>query len=186
MAEYNISLPAKEQELRRLRAGDIVLVSGTIFTMRDAAHEKALSMLAEGKKLPVKLAEGAIYHSGPLMKKKGQKWEAVSAGPTTSARMEMFEDALMMKTGAKLIIGKGGMGPRTAQALQKMGGVFCAFTGGCGVLAANAIKEVKEVHWLEELGMPEALWVLKIENFGPLVVAMDSQGNSLYNSESKK
>ncbi|MDD5502440.1 MAG: FumA C-terminus/TtdB family hydratase beta subunit [Candidatus Thermoplasmatota archaeon] len=185
MAEYHISLPAKEQDIRRLRAGDTVYLSGTIFTMRDAAHEKALFLLAEGKTLPVNLAEGAIYHCGPLMKKKGKKWEAVSAGPTTSARMEMFEDALMMKTGARIIIGKGGMGSRTAQALQKLGGVFCAFTGGCGVLAANAIKMVEGVHWLEGLGMPEALWVFRVENFGPLVVAMDSQGKSLYDSSKK-
>jgi len=185
MVEYRISIPAGEQEIRKLRAGDIIYVTGTLFTMRDAVHEKALAMLAEGRKLPVNLAEGAIYHCGPLMKKERRGWKAISAGPTTSARMERFEDELIAHTGIRVIIGKGGMGSRTAEALQKHGAVFCAFTGGCGVLAADAVKKVEGVYWLDELGMPEALWVFRVEKFGPLIVAMDSRGNSVYDLDSK-
>ncbi|PKK85443.1 MAG: hypothetical protein CVT48_05380 [Thermoplasmata archaeon HGW-Thermoplasmata-1] len=94
--------------------------------------------------------------------------------------MERFKDELIAHTGARMIIEKGGMDTRTAHALQKHGAIFCAFTGGCGVLAADAIKRVESVYWLDELGMPEALWVFRVENFGPLIVAMDSHGNSVY------
>lgn len=180
MAEYRISIPISEREARKLKAGDVVYVTGTLFTMRDAAHEKALALLAGGRKLPADLKKGAIYHCGPLMKKEKGEWAAVSAGPTTSARMEQFEDELMARTGVRLIVGKGGMGKRTAEALKRYGAFYCAFTGGCGVLAADAIKKVEGVYWLKELGMPEALWIFRVENFGPLIVAMDSHGNSIY------
>jgi len=104
----------------------------------------------------------------------------VSAGPTTSSRMEEFEDILLDRFGIHLIIGKGGMGERTGKALKKTGSVYVAFPGGAGVLAAEKITNVSQVFWLEELGMPEAIWVLEVKEFGPLVVAMDSTGQSLY------
>jgi tartrate/fumarate subfamily iron-sulfur-dependent hydro-lyase beta chain len=104
----------------------------------------------------------------------------VAAGPTTSARMELFQAEFLNKFKPRVIIGKGGMGERTLKALSEVGAVYTHFTGGAGALAAQAIRRVKEVHWLEELGIPEAIWVFEVEKFGPLVVAMDAHGRSLY------
>jgi tartrate/fumarate subfamily iron-sulfur-dependent hydro-lyase beta chain len=131
-------------------------------------------------RLPFKPSEYALFHCGPLMKKEKGKWQVVSAGPTTSNRMEIFEDDFLMKFGTNLIIGKGGMGERTAKALQKYDGVYVAYTGGAGALAAEKIEAVEDVYWLEELGMPEAVWIFRVNEFGPLVVAMDSYGKSIY------
>lgn len=117
------------------------------------------------------------------MKKSGKKWEVVSAGPTTSGRMEIFEDKFIEKFGINVIIGKGGMGEKTKNALQKNIGVYTSYTGGAGILAADKVEEVLEVYWLEELGMPEAVWVFKVKEFGPLIVAMDSHGKSLYKDQ---
>jgi tartrate/fumarate subfamily iron-sulfur-dependent hydro-lyase beta chain len=113
------------------------------------------------------------------MKQEKGHWVAVSAGPTTSSRMEEVEDILLDRFNIHWIIGKGGMGERTAKALKKTGSVYAAFPGGAGVLAAEKIKNVSGVYWLEELGMPEAVWVFEVKEFGPLVVAMDSTGDSL-------
>jgi tartrate/fumarate subfamily iron-sulfur-dependent hydro-lyase beta chain len=115
------------------------------------------------------------------MKKVGNKWEVVSAGPTTSSRMEIFEDNFLEKFDVKIIIGKGGMGERTAKALQKYTCIYTSYTGGAGALAAEKVEEVEDVYWLDELGMPEAVWLMRVKDFGPLVVAMDSHGESIYN-----
>jgi tartrate/fumarate subfamily iron-sulfur-dependent hydro-lyase beta chain len=114
------------------------------------------------------------------MKQNDGQWVAVAAGPTTSSRLEEFEDIMLDRFRVHLIIGKGGMGERTRKALQKTGSVYAAFPGGAGVLAAEKITAVPQVFWLEELGMPEAVWILEVCEFGPLVVAMDSTGQSLY------
>jgi tartrate/fumarate subfamily iron-sulfur-dependent hydro-lyase beta chain len=132
------------------------------------------------KDLPFDPSGMALYHCGPLMKQENGQWVAVSAGPTTSSRMEAFEDILLDRFCIHLIIGKGGMGERTRKALQKTGSVYTAFPRGAGVLAAEKITAVPQVYWLEELGMPEAVWILEVQEFGPLVVAMDSTGQSLY------
>jgi tartrate/fumarate subfamily iron-sulfur-dependent hydro-lyase beta chain len=110
---------------------------------------------------------------------KNGKWIIVSAGPTTSGRMEMFEDEFLRKYKARIIVGKGGMGPKTLGALKEVGAVYCSYTGGCGALAAKGLKEVTEYLW-QDLGMPEALWVITAEEFGPLLVTMDSHGNSIH------
>ena len=125
-------------------------------------------------------SEMALFHCGPLMKKEKDKWHVVSAGPTTSSRMEIFEDKFIEKFGVNVIIGKGGMGERTEKALRKYSGVYTAYTGGAGALAADKVEEVISVYWLEELGMPEAAWIFKVKEFGPLVVAIDSHGKSIY------
>jgi tartrate/fumarate subfamily iron-sulfur-dependent hydro-lyase beta chain len=119
------------------------------------------------------------------MKKENGKWQAVSAGPTTSSRMEIFEDKFIEKFGTGIIIGKGGMGERTEKALQKYTCVYTSYTGGAGALAADKIEEVPNVYWLEELGMPEAAWIFKVKEFGPLVVAIDSHGESIYRNIKK-
>ena len=113
------------------------------------------------------------------------KWQVVSAGPTTSSRMEIFEDKFLEKFHTRLIIGKGGMGERTKKALQKDICVYTSYTGGAGALAADKVEEVLGVYYLEELGMPEAAWIFKVKDFGPLVVAMDSHNNSIYENINK-
>jgi tartrate/fumarate subfamily iron-sulfur-dependent hydro-lyase beta chain len=176
--EYHINLPAGPEEIKKLKIGDIVYVTGKLFTARDEAHHM---MLEEGKdNLSFDPSEMGLFHCGPLMKKENDKWQVVSAGPTTSSRMEIFEDRFIEDFGVNFIIGKGGMGERTENALKKYTGVYTAYTGGAGALAADKVEEVLGVYWLEELGMPEAVWLFKVKEFGPLVVAMDSYGKSIY------
>lgn len=179
MTEFRLSTPVSEIEVRRLKAGDIVYLSGKMFTARDAAHERMLEYYRAGKRLPIDIGRMAMFHCGPIVRASNGGYEVVAAGPTTSARMELFEDVVIEKSGVRMIIGKGGMGTRTATALNRFGAVYCAFTGGVGALAAKAVKSVEGVEWLD-LGMPEALWVFAVEEFGPLIVAMDSHGNNLY------
>jgi len=174
--QYNLRIPASKDQIKKLHIGDIVYISGKIFTARDEAHH----MMLENEKIPFDPFEMALYHCGPLMKKENDKWQVVSAGPTTSSRMEIFEDKFLDKFGINLIIGKGGMGDRTEKALQKHTAVYTAYTGGAGALAAEKVEEVLGVYWLEELGMPEAAWIFKVKDFGPLVVAIDSHGKSIY------
>jgi tartrate/fumarate subfamily iron-sulfur-dependent hydro-lyase beta chain len=170
-----LTTPVSEKDARALRAGDVIYVSGTMFTARDEAHKM---MLERGSPLPV---EGlALFHCGPVAQKVEGRWQILAAGPTTSARMELFEADFLRKFKTRIIVGKGGMGDKTLAALGEVGAVYTHFTGGAGALAAKAVKRVAAVHWLEELGMPEAIWVMEVERFGPLVVAMDSHGKSLY------
>lgn len=176
--EYHIQLPATLKDISQLHVGDFIYISGDIFTARDEAHHKLLNM--EKSNIPFNIADKALYHCGPLMKQLGDEWQVVSAGPTTSSRMEIFEDKFIEKIGTKIIIGKGGMGDRTQEALEKFTCVYTAYTGGAGALAADRVKNVPAVYWLEELGMPEAVWIFNVKEFGPLIVAMDSHGNSIY------
>jgi len=174
-----IKLPASEDLVRRLKVGDIVYVSGIIFTLRDRAHARLLELFKKGEEPPFNLREGGIYHCGPLVKEKDSKWEVLSAGPTTSMRMEIFEKDVIRAYRTRVIIGKGGMGKGTLKALSEIGAVYLAYPGGAGVLAASSIKEVVNVFWLD-LGMPEAVWALKVDKLGPCVVTMDSHMGSLY------
>ncbi|MGQ4871137.1 MAG: FumA C-terminus/TtdB family hydratase beta subunit [Candidatus Thorarchaeota archaeon] len=186
MAEYHLTTPISEEDARKLRVGDIVYVSGEhVYTARDEAHQRALELYEKGEKPPVDFEGSVVYHVGPVAWQKDGKWQIVSAGPTTSIRMELFEDEFLRKYRARIIIGKGGMGPKTLAALKEVGAVYCSFTGGCGALAAKGLKEVRAYEW-QDLGMPEALWVITAENFGPLLVTMDSHGNSLHDEMDKK
>lgn len=179
MVTYRFKTPVSEEDVRKLRVGDTIYVSGMLVTARDEAHRRALEYYEEGKRLPVDFEGIALYHCGPIVKKVNDEWIAVAAGPTTSTRMDLFEAEFIEKFRVKIIIGKGGMGERTAEACKKYGAVYCAFVGGAAVLAANAIKRIKGVEWLD-LGMPEALWIFEVENFGPLIVTIDSHGNNLH------
>lgn len=186
MAVFKFRTPISEADVRKLKVNDVLYVSGTIATARDEAHKKALELYQEGKKLPLDLEGLAVFHCGPIVKKEGDKWVVVAAGPTTSTRMDQFEDEFIKAFKVRVVIGKGGMGKRTTEAMQKYGAVYGAFTGGAGVLAAKAVKSVKTVEWLQELGMPEAFWVFEVDEFGPLTVAIDSHGNNIYEDVKKK
>jgi len=185
MTEYHFKTPISEEKTRKLRVGDVLFISGTLLTARDSGHERALKYLREGKPLPVDFSGMALYHVGPVVKKEGDKWRIISAGPTTSARLEMYEADFIEKTGVKIIIGKGGMGSKTAEACKRFGAVYAIFTGGAGALAAKAVEEVIKVEWLD-LGVPEALWVMKVREFGPLTVVIDSTGENFYEKMRKQ
>ncbi len=183
--EVEVKTPISEGEIRKLKVGDTLYVTGTVVTARDQAHRRALEYVRVGKRLPVDFRGIAVYHCGPIVRRVGEAWEVVSAGPTTSKRMEMFEYDFIEKLGVRVVIGKGGMGDRTAEACRKFGAVYAAFTGGAGVLAAKAIKRVVGVYW-DDLGMPEALWVFEVEKFGPLTVAIDSGGRNMFKEAQKR
>ncbi len=177
--DYHLKTPVPEDEIRKLKMGDLVYVTGTVITARDEAHLKALELHEKGEKLPVDFKDVGVFHCGPIMKKVDGEWTVIAAGPTTSARMEIFQDNFIETFRPALIIGKGGMGDRTSKACQEYGCAYGAFTGGAALLAARGIKKVREVHWLEELGMPECLWVYDVEDFGPMIITIDTHGNNM-------
>ena len=177
--DHYLRTPVSEDEIRKLKMGDLVYVSGTVITARDEAHLKALELHEREEAPPVNFTGNGVFHCGPIMKEVDGEWVVVAAGPTTSARMEIFQDKFIETFRPAIVIGKGGMGDRTSVACQKYGCVYSVFTGGAALLASQGIKKVKEVHWLEELGMPECLWVYEVEEFGPMIVAIDTHGNNL-------
>jgi len=172
--------PLKNAEIKNLNLGEVVYLSGIIYTARDKAHQKAL---AEGK-FPGDIRGGVIFHSGPLAKKEKDEWKMIAIGPTTSSRMNSLEPEFIEKFGIAAIIGKGGMNKKVAEAMKGKA-IYLAMTGGCAARAASQIKKVKGVEWLE-LGEPEAIWVLEAEKLGPLIVAIDAKGNSIYDEVNKK
>jgi len=185
MTVYKLKTPISEEDVRKLEVNDVLYITGTMVTARDAAHKRALDFFKKGKKLPIDLQGLAVFHCGPIVKKEEENWVIVAAGPTTSTRMDIFEDKFIKNFKARVIIGKGGMGKRTTDAMKKYGAVYGAFTGGAAILAANAIKEVKRGEWFD-LGMPEALWILEVEEFGPLTVAIDAHGKNLFDEVGKR
>jgi len=178
MKEVKLSTPLKEKDIRNLRIGDVVYISGIIFTSRDMGHLKMQDVIGKGQKLPVDFTGGVIFHAGPVVKQKDNGYELSVIGPTTSIRMEPYSD-FVGNLGVRVIIGKGGMEEGTSEALKKYGMVYLQAPPGCAVILGEKVKRIKDVFW-KELGIPEALWVLEVEDFGPLVVGMDSGGNSIY------
>ena len=154
----------------------MVLITGKLFTGRDAVHKR----LHEGTKPPVDLKNQIIYHCGPvvLQDKKTKKYEVKAAGPTTSIREEPYQWQVMRDYGIIGVIGKGGMGPKTLEGCKKYGCVYFHAIGGAAQVLAEKIKSVDSVHW-QDLGSPEAIWELSVEDF-PVVVTMDAHGNSLH------
>lgn len=185
MTVHKLRTPISEAEIRKLRVNDTLYVSGTIVTARDQAHKRALEYAERGIPLPVNLEGLAIFHCGPVIRKEDDKWITVAAGPTTSTRMEVYEADFIRQFKPRVVIGKGGVGEKTTEAMANYGAVYGAFTGGAAVLAANAVKNVKDVAWLD-FGMPEAMWILEVEDFGPMVVAIDSLGKNLYRHVAEK
>ncbi len=177
MTEHTLTTPVDDETVSKLEVGDIIYLNGLVFTARDEAH---MELLKDGPIPDFDMSGLALYHCGPVMKKMGDDWKIISAGPTTSFRMETLEPPFLNMFDVKIIIGKGGMGPLTIEALKKHNVVYVSFTGGAGALAAKGLGKYRKVYYLEELGMPEAVWVFELDNFGPLVVSMDSKGKSLY------
>ncbi|KXB01861.1 fumarate hydratase [candidate division MSBL1 archaeon SCGC-AAA261D19] len=181
-----IETPLDPLEVKKLEVNDTFSVTGRIFTARDAVHKKLLYMYEKGEEPPIPLQNLPMFHCGPIVAKKGNEWRVISAGPTTSIRLESFEDRFMDSFGTKIFIGKGGMGERTLKSLREYGGIYAHFTGGAGALMASSVERVEDVFFLDELGIPEALWVIEVNEFGPLLVTMDSKGSSIYEDLSKE
>lgn len=179
-----LTTPITYDDIKDLRIGDTIYLTGDLATCRDAGHKR---LIDEGR-MPEKyeFRDGAIFHAGPIVGKneKGEDY-MVSIGPTTSRRMEPLEAAFIEKTGVRLIIGKGGMMTDTAEACREFGAIHCAFPGGCAVVAAQEVEKVTGAEWLD-FGMPEALWIMKVKEFGPLVVSIDTEGNNLFEDNVKK
>lgn len=171
-----LKTPIKSEDIADIRVGDIIYLDGYIITCRDVAHRRLIEL---GIELPVDLKGLAIFHAGPIVKKEDDKYTMVSIGPTTSMRMEKFEKEFIEKTDVKLVVGKGGMGAKTAEACKEYKALHCVFPGGCAVLAATEVEEIEGVEWTE-LGMPESLWISKVKEFGPLIVSIDTEGNNLF------
>jgi fumarate hydratase subunit beta len=172
-----LTTPITEEQVRSLKLGDIVYVSGIMVTARDAGHK--LMVEERPAFLDELLKGGVIYHCGPVVRRDDGKWSFVAAGPTTSAREEPYQAKVIESYGVRAVIGKGGMGPKTLEGCKKFGAVYLSAIGGCGTQIARAVKEVIAVHKLEEFGTPEAFWVCKIDKF-PVVVTMDANGGSLH------
>jgi len=175
----HLTTPLSGDRVRRLRVNDIVSLTGTVFTARDMAHLKLRELKENGRPMPEDLEGSVIFHAGPVVKKREDGFDLLNIGPTTSIRMEPHSDFLG-RLGVKAIVGKGGLGEGSVQAFRKYGMVYLLAAPGCGVLHARAVERVKRVHWLEEMGMPEAIWVLEVKEWGPLMVAMDSEGGSIF------
>lgn len=169
-----LQAPITEEQIRGLQVGDVVSITGRMYTGRDAIHHHLMSHDA-----PVDLNGQIIYHCGPVMQKdEAGDWHVRAAGPTTSIREEPYQGDIMKKFGIRAVIGKGGMGPKTLAALSEHGGVYLNAIGGAAQYYADCIKGVEGVD-LMEFGIPEAMWHLRVEKF-TAVVTMDSHGNSLH------
>ena len=177
-----LTTPIRDEDLESLNVGDVVYLTGTLVTCRDVAHRRLIEL---GRKLPVDLKGGAIFHAGPIVRKKDDgKYEMVSIGPTTSMRMEKFEKDFIKQTGVKLVVGKGGMGLETQEGCVENKAVHAIFPGGCAVLAATKVEEIEGVEWTD-LGMPESLWINRVREFGPLIISIDTKGNNLIEQNKK-
>ena len=184
-----LTVPISEEQIRALKVGDQVLLSGVIFTGRDAAHKYMIDNFVKGacpdsekemyEILKKGLAGSVIYHCGPVVKKRDDgKYEFVAAGPTTSIREEPYQADVIGHFGLRAVIGKGGMRDKTLKGCNEHGAVYLHAIGGAAPLIAESVKEVVNVHKLD-FGVPEAFWEIRVSDF-PCVVTMDSHGNSLH------
>jgi len=173
-----LSTPITETAIRALKVGDEVLLSGKVILSRDIGHKFMVEQKPEWLR-PI-LDEAVIYHCGPVVAKNADgTWRFVSSGPTTSIREEPYQAEVLETYRVRGVIGKGGMGKKTSDGLQKVGACYFHATGGAGALLAERVKRVVDVKMLEEFGSPEAFWIIEVEDF-PLVVTMDSHGGSLH------
>ena len=174
----SLKAPFTEEKIRALKVSDEVLISGVVFTGRDAVHK----YLHEGGQLPegVHLRDGILYHCGPVvMKQDDGSWKATAAGPTTSIREEPYQAQIIKDFGIRGIIGKGGMGDKTLAACRDYGCVYLHAVGGAAQVLAECIKRVRNVYLMEKFGAPEAIWEFEVEDF-PAVVTIDAHGHSLH------
>ncbi|HEX8948714.1 MAG TPA: FumA C-terminus/TtdB family hydratase beta subunit [Dissulfurispiraceae bacterium] len=172
--------PLSEKDVADLKVGDMVLLSGRVFTGRDRVHKFLVNERPDKKEIPFELEGGVIYHCGPIIKNSDQSSpQIIAAGPTTSIRMDMYEAEVIRAFGIRGIIGKGGMGQKTLDAMREYGCVYLHAMSGAAAYLADRIKRVAGGWKVEEFGAPEAMWLLEVEEF-PAIVTMDAHGNSLH------
>lgn len=177
MKKFHLTTPIKDEDIEDIRIGDIVYLDGIMVTCRDVAHRR---LVEEKRPLPVDVANKAILHAGPIIKDLGNdQYEMIAVGPTTSMRMERFEEEFVKQTNVKLVIGKGGMGAGTQRACKNYKALHLVFPAGNAVFAATKVEKIIDAQW-KDLGMPETLWVCKVHDFGPLIVSIDTQGDNLF------
>jgi L(+)-tartrate dehydratase beta subunit len=172
---YDFTMPISEADARKLRVDDTVTLRGTLFGIRDATQ---IHMFDRGRKTRFDLRGHAVIHTAPNVRKTAAGYEPICVGTTTSDRMERFTRPLMQQYGVRMIIGKGGLRADSSQAFQDLGGVYLAIIGGTAALETTWIEAIEDVD-LDDLN-PESLWKFRVNGFGPLLVAMDSHGESLY------
>ncbi|MBN1396936.1 MAG: fumarate hydratase [Bacteroidetes bacterium] len=177
--EISLTLPLSEEQVRALKVGDILLLNGIMHMGRDVLHHHLLTHDS-----PVNLEGSVIYHCGPVALIKGDKWYMNAAGPTTSIREEPYQGDIIRKFKVRIVIGKGGMGAKTLAALKDVGAVYVSAIGGAAQYYSGCIQEVEGVDFLE-FGVPEAMWHVRVKDF-PVIVTMDSNGNSLHAEIEKK
>ena len=181
MAHYDLATPVTEDNIRKLRINDTVTLQNTLFGIRDATQ---IQMFDHGRKTHFDLHGHAVIHTAPNVRKVAVStefpagYEPICIGTTTSDRMERFTRPLMTQNGVRMIVGKGGMREDSAQAFKDLGGVYLAIIGGTAALETTWIEQIEDVD-MDDLN-PESLWCFKIKDFGPLLVAMDSHGGSIY------
>src|ERR1700704_5180125 len=171
--EVVLRAPLSEEDVRSLKVGDLVLISGPAFTGRDAVHAHLIK-----HEPPVDLRGSVLYHCGPVVVKEGDTWRVTAAGPTTSIREEPYQGEIIKRYGVRAVIGKGGMGAKTLAALKEHGAVYLNAIGGAAQFHCRANKKVDGVSLLD-FGTPEAMWHLAVEDF-PAIVTMDAHGNNLH------
>jgi len=192
-----LTIPISEEAIRSLEVGDTVFLSGVMVTGRDAAHKYMIESFIRSSSVPEAeqalyddlkrlLTGGVIYHCGPVVRRippsvegEEESWQFVAAGPTTSIREEVYEPEVIEHFRLRGVIGKGGMGPNTLRACQEHGAVYFHAVGGAASLIAEAVREVVTVHKKDAFGVPEAFWVIRVEDF-PVVVTMDTHGRSIH------
>lgn len=176
MAEIHLQTPLTEDVVRKLKLQDTVYIDGHIYGIRDATQ---IRIFDEGVPPPTDLTGSVCLHTAPGVKKlPNGKYEKVCIGTTTSTRMNRFYPPLIKDYGVRAMVGKGGFLQDTVDAMKEFGGVYLAIVGGAAAIETVQIEEIEEVWW-EDL-MPECLWKFRVKNFGPLIVAIDAHGNSLY------
>ena len=171
--EVVLQAPVSEEQIRGLKVGDVVLISGRVYTGRDAVHAHLIRHSP-----PVDLNGAVLYHCGPVVVKDGESWRVTAAGPTTSIREEPYQAEILARYGVRVVIGKGGMGAKTLAGLQASGAVYLNAIGGAAQFYARCIERVEGVSLLE-FGTPEAMWHLQVRDF-PAIVTMDAHGYSLH------
>ena len=183
MAHHELTCPVGEADVRKLRIDDTVTLQGTLYGIRDATQ---IAMFDQGRRTRFDLSGAAVIHTAPNVRRVAPSPEhpagyaPVCIGTTTSARMERFTAPLMAQYGVRIIVGKGGLGPASAQAFREQGGVYLAIIGGTAALETTWIEAIEDVD-LDDLN-PESLWRFRVRDFGPLLVAMDAHGGSLYDA----
>ncbi|MBO7146472.1 MAG: fumarate hydratase C-terminal domain-containing protein [Lentisphaeria bacterium] len=174
----NIQLPMSPETARELKLGELVTVSGLLFTGRSRLHIRAVE---EDIYPPIDYEKiNCFFHVGPVMMKENEDWQVVSCEPTSSIRFERYGADVVKKFNLRTLIGKTTMGPRTAAALKEVGGVYLSKIGLSGNSLRKQIKKVHNVYFLDELGKTEATWIYEVEEFGPFFVAIDAQGNNYF------